>query len=100
STACSKSNENASAAQPGSAPSSAAAPAPQPQTAPSPDVAPVSTAQALEALRPPKGAKVAIVIFEDLQCPSCGYWHPQVKQIAKQYNVPIVIHDYPLPAPT
>ena len=25
-----------------------------------------------EALRPPKGAKFAIVVFEDLQCPSCG----------------------------
>ena len=26
-------------------------------------------AAAAEVLRPPKGAKVAIVVFEDLQCP-------------------------------
>jgi len=25
-----------------------------------------------EALRPPKGAAMAIVVFEDLQCPRCG----------------------------
>jgi protein-disulfide isomerase len=23
-------------------------------------------------LRPPKGAKVAIIVFEDLECPACG----------------------------
>ncbi len=49
------------------------------------------------ALRPPKGAKVAIVIFEDLQCPDCARAEPVIEEAAKTYNIPIVRHDFPLP---
>lgn len=48
-------------------------------------------------LRPPKGAKVAIVIFEDLQCPDCARAEPVIQEAAKTYNIPIVRHDFPLP---
>ncbi len=49
------------------------------------------------ALRPPKGAKVAILIFEDLQCPDCGRVEPIIEEAAKTYKIPIVRHDFPLP---
>lgn len=49
------------------------------------------------ALRPPKGAQVAIVIFEDLQCPDCRRAAPLVEEAAKTYKIPVVRHDFPLP---
>ncbi|MGH9513831.1 MAG: DsbA family protein [Terriglobales bacterium] len=48
-------------------------------------------------LHPPKGAKVAIVVFEDLQCPLCRVSAPLIKQAGKTYKIPVVIHDFPLP---
>jgi len=48
-------------------------------------------------LRPPKGAQVAIVIFEDLQCPMCSRTAPLVEQASKTYKIPVVRHDFPLP---
>lgn len=48
-------------------------------------------------LRPPKGAKVAIVVFEDLQCPMCAQVSPLLDQAAQQYNIPVIRHDFPLP---
>lgn len=47
---------------------------------------------------PPKGAQVAIVVFEDLQCPQCKRTAPLVEQAAKTYKIPVVRHDFPLPA--
>jgi protein-disulfide isomerase len=49
------------------------------------------------ALKPPPGAKVAIVEFLDLQCPDCANANPLVKEAAKTYNIPVVRHDFPLP---
>jgi protein-disulfide isomerase len=49
------------------------------------------------ALKPPKGAQVAIVVFEDLQCPDCRRAAPLVEQAAKAYKIPVVRHDFPLP---
>jgi len=49
------------------------------------------------ALKPPPGAKVAIVEFIDLQCPDCANANPLINQAAKTYNIPIVRHDFPLP---
>jgi len=49
------------------------------------------------ALKPPKGAQVALVVFEDLQCPDCRRAAPLVAQAAKTYKIPVVRHDYPLP---
>ena len=48
-------------------------------------------------LRPPKGAQVAIVIFEDLQCPMCRRTAPLVEQASKTYKIPVIRHDFPLP---
>jgi protein-disulfide isomerase len=49
------------------------------------------------ALRPPKGAQVAIVVFEDLECPDCARANPLVEEAARTYHIPVVIHDFPLP---
>jgi len=49
------------------------------------------------ALRPPKGSQVAIVVFEDLQCPQCRRQAPLVKQAGATYKIPVIRHDFPLP---
>jgi protein-disulfide isomerase len=54
-------------------------------------------AGAPQALKPPKGAQVALVVFEDLQCPDCRRAAPLVQQAGKTYKIPIVRHDFPLP---
>jgi len=54
----------------------------------------------LDALRPPKGEKVALIVFEDLECPDCARAHPLLMEASRKYNVPVVIHDFPLPAAT
>jgi protein-disulfide isomerase len=48
-------------------------------------------------LKPPKGASVAIVIFEDLECPDCARAAPLVAEASRTYKIPLVRHDYPLP---
>ena len=47
-------------------------------------------------VRAPKGARVAIYDFEDLECPACAHAFPIVHQAAAHYNIPIVRHDFPL----
>jgi len=37
-------------------------------------------------LKPPKGAQVAIVVFEDLECPDCRRAAPLVEEAAKTYR--------------
>ncbi len=49
------------------------------------------------SLKPPKGAQVAIVVFEDLQCPDCRRAAPLVAEAGRTYKIPVVRHDYPLP---
>lgn len=48
-------------------------------------------------LKPPSGAKVAIVVFEDLECSECARAYPLVKEAAGAHKVPVVLHDFPLP---
>jgi protein-disulfide isomerase len=58
-----------------------------------------ATAFAADAslLKPPPGAKVAIVMFEDLQCPDCSRAFTMVGEEASAHKVPVVLHDFPLP---
>jgi protein-disulfide isomerase len=49
------------------------------------------------SLKPPPGAKVAIVVFEDLQCPDCARAYPLVWESATAHKIPVVLHDFPLP---
>jgi protein-disulfide isomerase len=58
---------------------------------------PVFAQDVPEALRPPKGAQIAIVVFEDLQCPQCGRVAPLLAQAGRTYKIPLVRHDFTLP---
>jgi protein-disulfide isomerase len=48
-------------------------------------------------LKPPAGAKVAIVMFADLECPECARAYPLVWDAATAHKIPVVLHDFPLP---
>lgn len=49
------------------------------------------------ALHPPKGAKVALVEFADLQCPDCARANGLLKSATERYQIPWVRFDFPLP---
>jgi thiol-disulfide isomerase/thioredoxin len=55
------------------------------------------TSYAAQVLRPPKGAKIALVVFEDLECPDCARAAPLVEEASKAYKIPVVRYDFPLP---
>ncbi len=46
--------------------------------------------------KPPAGARVAIVEFQDLECPACAHAFPIVHQAVAHYNIPLVEKDFPL----
>lgn len=50
-----------------------------------------------QVLRPPAGARVAIVEFDDLECPMCGRENPVLMEASAKYHVPWLRHDFPLP---
>jgi protein-disulfide isomerase len=45
-------------------------------------------------LVPPAGAKVAVLEWEDLECPACAHAFPIVHTAVKQYNIPLVRRDF------
>jgi len=49
------------------------------------------------ALKPPAGARVALVEFSDFECPDCGRAYPVLKEAIEKYKIPLVRHDFPLP---
>ena len=57
----------------------------------------ITFAQEPPLLRPPKGAPIALVVFQDLQCPKCRTDAPLEQQAAKAHKIPLVVHDFPLP---
>ena len=50
-----------------------------------------------QVLKPPPGAKVAIVEFDDMECPMCGRENPVLMAASQKYHVPWIRHDFPLP---
>jgi protein-disulfide isomerase len=50
------------------------------------------------ALRPPKGEAVALIAFEDLQCPDCADAEALLLEASAKYKVPLVRRDFPLPS--
>jgi protein-disulfide isomerase len=71
----------------------AAAPAVRAQFAPPPRGTQVHDPS---ALKPPAGARVAIVEFEDMECPDCARANPLLKEATDKYHIPWVRHDFPL----
>jgi protein-disulfide isomerase len=49
------------------------------------------------ALHPPAGARVAIVEFDDLECPACAAANPLLMQAAAKYGIPWIRHDFLIP---
>src|SRR5579863_7523466 len=47
-------------------------------------------------LKPPAGTKVAIVEWEDMECPDCARANPLLREAAAKYNIPWIRHDFPL----
>jgi len=60
-------------------------------------LASLSFAADASMLTPPPGAQVAVVMFEDLQCPDCARSFPVVWDVAKAHNIPVMLYDFPLP---
>jgi len=48
-------------------------------------------------LKPPAGQKIAILEWEDLECPACAHAFPIVHEAIKHYNIPLVRHDFIIP---
>ena len=67
------------------------------ETAPPPELpaAPV-TFRDTSALRAPAGVKVAIMEFDDLECPACAHTLPVLRSASQQSGVPLLHFDYPL----
>jgi protein-disulfide isomerase len=61
---------------------------------------PPASTKVLDAspLKPPPGARVAILEFSDLECPACAHANPLLKQAATQYKIPWLRHDFLIPA--
>jgi protein-disulfide isomerase len=51
-------------------------------------------------LKPPAGQKIAIVEWEDLECPACAHAFPIVHEAIKHYNIPLVRYDFMIPGHT
>jgi len=49
-------------------------------------------------LKPPAGAKVAVVEFEDLECGACAHAFPIVRGALDYYKIPLVHHDFIIPS--
>ena len=49
------------------------------------------------ALHPPAGSRVAIVEFDDLECPACAAANPILMQAAAKYSIPWIRHDFLIP---
>jgi protein-disulfide isomerase len=45
-------------------------------------------------LVPPAGAKVAIIEWEDLECPACAHAFPFVHMAVDHYKIPLLRHDF------
>ncbi|HVW79180.1 MAG TPA: thioredoxin domain-containing protein [Alloacidobacterium sp.] len=56
----------------------------------------LGAAQGQNALKPPAGAKVAMIEFADLECPSCARENPVLKDAAAKYRIPWERHDFPI----
>jgi protein-disulfide isomerase len=54
----------------------------------------VSALKDTTSLKPPAGAKVAIIEYEDLECPFCAHAFPFVHAAAKHYQIHLVECDF------
>ncbi len=50
------------------------------------------------SFKPPAGAKVAIIEYEDLECPACAHAFPSVHAAVNHYHIPIAEYDFQIPS--
>jgi protein-disulfide isomerase len=48
-------------------------------------------------LKPPAGQRIAVVEWEDLECPACARAFPVVHSVLNQYHIPLVRYDFMIP---
>ncbi len=49
------------------------------------------------SFKPPAGAKVAVIEYEDLECPACAHAFPMVHAAVNHYHIPIEEFDFQIP---
>jgi len=59
--------------------------------------APAPTFKDTSMIRPPAGSRVALWVFEDLECPACAHSFPIERDAAAKYKIPVIRKDFPLP---
>ncbi len=58
---------------------------------------PVTHFRDTSMLVPPPGAKVAVLEWEDLECPACAHAFPIVHTAIDHYHIPLVRRDFQIP---
>jgi len=48
-------------------------------------------------LKPPPGVRVAIIEWEDLECPACSHAFPIVHAAIAKYKIPLIRYDFQIP---
>lgn len=49
------------------------------------------------SFKPPAGAKVAVIEYEDLECPACAHAFPTVHAAVNHYHIPLEENDFQIP---
>src|SRR5580698_6776430 len=57
----------------------------------------VSNFKDTSMLKPPPGVPVAIIEWEDLECPACAHAFPIVHEALNHYKIPLIRHDFQIP---
>jgi protein-disulfide isomerase len=57
----------------------------------------VSAFKDTSMLKPPAGAKIALIEWEDLECPACAHAFPFVHEALNHYKIPFVRYDFLIP---
>lgn len=58
----------------------------------------VSSFKDTSSFKPPAGAKVAVIEYEDLECPACAHAFPSVHAAVAHYHIPIAEFDFQIPS--
>ncbi len=58
--------------------------------------APTTQVNDASVLKPPPGAKVAMIEFDDMECPMCAETNPLLMQAQAKYHIPWIRYDFPL----
>lgn len=58
----------------------------------------VSNFKDTSSFKPPAGVKVAVIEYEDLECPACAHAFPSVHAAINHYHIPIEEFDFQIPS--